>query len=116
MQYRKKVVPVTAMQLTKDTAREFEAFLSGITVCRQDEHVGGEIFGMHVAAITGNRFVRVGEYAVRTETDLVDVVTEAEFAECYEEIPEDAPVVTEDAPVVTEVAPAVTEADPAKVI
>ena len=116
MQYRKKVVPVTVMQLTKDKASEFEAFLSGITVCRQDEHVGGELFGMHVAAITGNRFVRVGEYAVRTETDLVDVVTEAEFAECYEEIPEVAPVVPEVAPVVPEVAPVVPEAEPAKVI
>jgi hypothetical protein len=88
MKYLQKVQVVDAVQWKRNNKREMFEFLEWTRWDKLDNNACGDRFQYNVLSeglyVSGNKYVNVGDYVVKTSKDELMVYSESEFNETFE--------------------------------
>jgi hypothetical protein len=88
MKYLQKVQVVDTVQWKRNNKREMFEFLEWTRWDKLDNNACGDRFQYNVLSeglyVSGNKYVNVGDYVVKTSKDELMVYSESEFNETFE--------------------------------
>jgi hypothetical protein len=88
MKYLQKVQVVDAVQWKRNNKREMFEFLEWTRWDKLDNNACGDRFQYNVPLeglyVSGNKYVNIGDYVVKTSKDELMVYSESEFNETFE--------------------------------